>query len=79
MESPVHAGEPAPLPWQGGSGPLAPTPGPTLGTRVQGRCAGPEPRAFWGRGGVGSGARAPRPGRRGERPGAQAMSRGPAG
>lgn len=53
MEFPVHTGEPAPLPCRGGSRPLAPTPGPTLGAGVGGRCAGQVPRAFGGSGGVG--------------------------
>lgn len=90
MEFPVYAGEPAPLHDRGRSGPLTLAPGPTLGAGVRGRCAGPEPRAFWGAGwgGVGSrgaGAKArPAQAARGARParglpGAQAMSRGPFG
>ncbi|XP_023377094.1 protein cramped-like isoform X3 [Pteropus vampyrus] len=35
MEFPVHAGEPAPLPCEGGSGSLAPVPGSTLGAGVR--------------------------------------------
>lgn len=75
----MHAGEPAPLPCRGRSGPLDPAPGLTLGAGLRGRCAAPESCAFWGagRGGVGGRGRGGQagPGSAGSEAGARAAQR----
>lgn len=75
----MHAGEPAPLPCRGRSGPLDPAAGLTLGAGLRGRCAGPESCAFWGagRGGVGGRGRGGQagPGSAGSEAGARAAQR----